>query len=182
MWHFLQTHLLSCFSMSLAYFVHLSCCRCRHYHHHHHCAKKKAVTCGWYTSNMPPPFPHFPYPLSHEHNYRLKHGFTRPVSLGMMTCLIVEWVLIPRFVNPWVDNSGTSAMMKLKKAFGPIFTGEHKHWFNLQRWRRIESVLLGRCFICGDFIISLPHNYIMIAEKVSLIFLPHEYKDPISVR
>lgn len=127
MWRFLQTHNLFCFSVPLAYFVHLSsCCRCHHHcchHHHHHCAKKKAVTCGRYMSNMPPLFPHSPYPPPPEHNCRSKHGFIRPASLGTMMCLVVE----STFGLTILELVLKKAQMKLKKAFGLIFAGEHKH-------------------------------------------------------
>ena len=43
-------------------------------------------------------------------------------------------------------------------------------------------MLVGKCFVLGNSVISLPHNYIITAENVGLIFLPHTYRDFISVR
>lgn len=31
-------------------------------------------------------------------------------------------------------------------------------------------MLAGKCFVLGNSVVSLPHNYIIIAENVSLIF------------
>lgn len=43
-------------------------------------------------------------------------------------------------------------------------------------------MLVGKWFFCGDSIISLPNNYIIIAEKISSTFWPEECKNFVSVR
>lgn len=92
-WHFLQTHHVSGFSVPLAaQSVHL-CCR-----HHHHWADRKAVMCVGGTYLILPPSPPCP-PLPQEHDCRSEHGSGRLASLGKMTCLVVEWVSIPRLVS-----------------------------------------------------------------------------------
>lgn len=53
----------------------------------------------------------------------------------------------------------------LGKVFGLILSEVHKHQINLQCERRVESVLVGECFICDSLIISLPHCHIIVTGR-----------------
>lgn len=91
-----------------------------------------------------------------------------------MAGLVSEWVIAPRIVL-WAFRLALPELvpLELKKAFGLIFPGWHKHWFHLE-WEKNGGSVLN----LWSVVTWLFHCPIII--KVGLAFWPYKCKDVLS--